>query len=127
MKLTLRLIQRRVERIFGQEKTLLKSEKLGKLAQSDARANDCPGRLAGLKTSTSLPRKIWRRSLSHCDYRPAQEQNKVSAEAMLNRLEVTWNGSMRIGRRPYRQPEDPTVKENIGLLSGTAGNAGAGC
>lgn len=105
---------------------LLKSEKLGKLTQlagidlmPRAQLTEFQNRLAGLKTCFSLTKEDLEKKpvCPYCDYRPAQEQNKVSAEAMLNQLEVDLERLYEDWEKTLiANLEDPTVKENIQLL-----------
>lgn len=84
-----------------------------------AQLTEFQNRLAGLKTCFSLTKEDLEKKpvCPYCDYRPAQEQNKVSAEAMLNQLEVDLERLYEDWEKTLiANLEDPTVKENIQLL-----------
>ncbi|WP_338832719.1 hypothetical protein MHLNE_13780 [Moorella humiferrea] len=105
---------------------LLKDERLSKLSRlagielmPRAQLTDFQNRLAELKTCFSLTRDDLEKTpiCPHCNYRPAQEQIKLSAEAALRQLEEDLERLYEDWERTLvANLEDPTVKENIYLL-----------
>lgn len=105
---------------------LLSDERLTKLKalagielMSRSQLKDFQNRLAALKTCFSLTREDLQNKpcCPHCNFRPGQEDIKLSAEAVLTQLEdelerlyEDWEKTL------LTNLEDPTVKENLRLL-----------